>query len=81
MEFTRNSTGLSLGEQVDGLPAAWNKEAFGVPHGGYVSAAIHNLDRKQYKVIETASSIVQSFCLSSRMHVFADYRSSNIENW
>ena len=46
IEFTRNSTGLSLGNLVDGLPGALHTEALWGGQGVFGPAAIHTLDKK-----------------------------------
>ena len=66
LEFTSSSTGLSLGNQVDGLPGALHTEALGTPHGGYVPAADDTLDKtKIQNIFETVISMAQTFRSSS----------------
>ena len=46
-EFTQHSTGLSLGNQVDGSPVALHTEAVWGGQGALGPAAIDTLDNKQ----------------------------------
>ena len=46
IEFTRNSTGLSLGNLVDGLPGALHSEALWGAQGGFGPAPIGNMAKK-----------------------------------
>ena len=46
-EFTKHSTGLSLGTQVDGLPGAFHTEVLWAPHGVYGPAPIEYLEEKK----------------------------------
>ena len=48
MEFTQHSTGLPLGNQVDGLPGALHStEAVWGPHGVFGPAPIGKSDHKK----------------------------------
>ena len=47
IEFAKTSTGLSLGNQVDGLPGALHTEALGGPHGVFGPAPIYTLEPQE----------------------------------
>ena len=47
MEVTQHSTGLSFGNQVDGLPGALHTEALWGGQGVFGPAPIYALDKKR----------------------------------
>ena len=52
LEFPEHSTGLSLGNQVDGLPGALhNTEAVRAAHGSFGLAPIDKLDQKNIEKV------------------------------